>query len=428
MFDPTPRGAALVETMNQFLEEDVYPAESVFEEQVHALRSMGDSASTGQPAVLEDLKKKARELGLWNLFLPHAEPGHEPLSNLDFARVAELAGRSLHLAPEAMNCSAPDTGNMELLSLFGTPDQKARWLQPLLDGEIRSAYVMTEPLVASSDAGNIETTVERDGDEWVINGRKWWISGVNRERCQVLIVMGITDPDGDAPRHNRHSMILVPKDTPGVTVERDLQVLGYSPHETHVEMVFDDVRVPADAVLGEPGKGFAMSQARLGPGRIHHCMRMIGAAERALEMMIARAQARTTFGTRLIDRDTVRTWIADSRIEIDQARLYTLYAAHLMDTVGNRAAASEISGIKVAVPNMASRVLDRAIQVFGGAGLSQDYPLARMYTETRIVRMADGPDEVHQRAVARTELARFSDATSPAPHGKSAHLTHIGRL
>ena len=240
--------------------------------------------------------------------------------------------------------------------------------------------------------------------------------------------MGITDPDGDAPRHNRHSMILVPKDTPGVTVERDLQVLGYSPHETHVEMVFDDVRVPADAVLGEPGKGFAMSQARLGPGRIHHCMRMIGAAERALEMMIARAQARTTFGTRLIDRDTVRTWIADSRIEIDQARLYTLYAAHLMDTVGNRAAASEISGIKVAVPNMASRVLDRAIQVFGGAGLSQDYPLARMYTETRIVRMADGPDEVHQRAVARTELARFSDATSPAPHGKSAHLTHIGRL
>ncbi|MBS44301.1 MAG: acyl-CoA dehydrogenase [Nocardioides sp.] len=423
MFDPTPRGAELLEAMTAFLEEQVYPNEALYEAQereVHETRT--------QPPVLEDLKKEARARGLWNLFLPHAEPGHEPLSNLDYARIAELSGRSLFLAPEAMNCSAPDTGNMELLSMFGTPAQKEQWLGPLMDGAIRSSYVMTEPLVASSDASNIETTIERDGDEWVVNGRKWWISGAHRDACKLLIVMGVTDPEGDAPRHSRHSMVLVPIDAPGVTIERDLTVLGYNPFDSHVEMTFDDVRVPADHVLGDPGAGFAMSQARLGPGRIHHCMRMIGAAERALELLIARAQVRSTFGKPLIDRGVVKEWIADSRIEIDQARLYTLYTAHLMDTVGNRAAASEISGIKVAVPNMASRVLDRAIQAFGGGGLSQDYVLAKLYAETRIVRMADGPDEVHRRAVARTEVKRFTDATTPAPHGVAAHLAHVGRL
>lgn len=423
MFDPTPRGAGLIRTMTSFLEEHVYPAEHEFEAQVRAA-----GPGREQPPVLEELKKTARDLGLWNLFLPHAEPGHEPLSNLDYARIAELSGRSLHLAPESMNCSAPDTGNMELLSMFGTPEQKERWLHPLMDGAIRSAYVMTEPLVASSDASNIETTVERDRDEWVINGRKWWISGAARPRCELFILMGVTDPDGDAPRHGRHSMVLIPKDTPGITIERDLTVLGYDPFESHVEIVFDDVRVPAGNLLGDPGAGFAMSQARLGPGRIHHCMRMIGAAERALELMIARARVRSTFGSPLVERGVVREWIADSRIEIDQARLYTLYTAHLMDTVGNKAAASEISGIKVAVPTMASRVIDRAIQVFGGAGLSQDYPLARMYAETRIVRMADGPDEVHRRAVARTELRRHEDAVTPAPHGVASHLRHVVRL
>jgi acyl-CoA dehydrogenase len=311
---------------------------------------------------------------------------------------------------------------MELLSMFATPEQKERWLKPLMEGEIRSAYVMTEPLVASSDASNIETTMVRDGDEWVLNGRKWWISGANRDRCELLIIMGITDPDGD--RHARHSMILVPKDTPGITIERDLSVMGYNPFESHTELTMENVRVPVDSLLGEVGGGFAMSQARLGPGRIHHCMRMVGAAERALELMIDRANKRVTFGTRLVDQGVIREWIADSRVEIDQARLYTLYAAHLMDTVGNKAAASEISGIKVVVPSMAARVIDRAVQAHGGGGLSQDFPLARMWVETRIIRLADGPDEVHRRAVARTELKRFAQATTPQPHGLAAHLAH----
>jgi len=417
MLEPSPRAAALIETMTGFLADDVYPAEPVFEEQV---RDIGEART--QPPVMEELKKKAHDLGLWNLFLPHPEPGHDPLPNLDYARIAELSGRSLHLAPEAMNCAAPDTGNMEVLSMFGTPDQKEQWLRPLLAGSIRSAYVMTEPQVASSDASNIETTIVQDGDEWVINGRKWWISGINRDTCRILILMGITDSSPDAPRHRRHSMVLIPRDTPGITVERDLTVLGFNPFESHVEMTFTDVRVPITNIVGEPGAGFAMSQARLGPGRIHHCMRMIGAAERALELMIARAESRSTFGTRLVDQGVIREWIADSRIEIDQARLYTLYTAHLMDTVGNRAAASEISGIKVAVPNMAARVIDRSMQVHGGGGLSQEFPLARMYAEARIIRMADGPDEVHRRAVARTELRRYSDATTPEPHGVTAHL------
>ncbi|TDD34208.1 acyl-CoA dehydrogenase family protein [Saccharopolyspora elongata] len=419
MFETSPHATRLRETMTDFLEQHVYPAEHLFEEQVRA--------STGecwQPPVLEDLKKTARDLGLWNLFLPHSEKDHEPMSNLDYAPLAELSGRSIHLAPESMNCSAPDTGNMELLSLFGTPEQKERWLRPLMSGKIRSAYAMTEPQVASSDAGNIQLSIVRDGDEWVLNGRKWWISGAQRPQCEIFIVMGITADSPDAPRHRRHSMVLVPKDTPGITIERDLSVLGFHTFESHAEITFNDVRVPVSNMLGEVGAGFAMSQARLGPGRIHHCMRMIGAAERALELMIDRVSKRATFGTTLVDQGVVREWIADSRIEIDQARLYTLYTAHLMDTVGNKEAASQISGIKVAVPNMASRVIERAMQAHGAGGLGPDFPLARMYVETKIVRMADGPDEVHRRGVARTELARFTEATTPAPHGLAAHLAH----
>lgn len=306
--------------------------------------------------------------------------------------------------------------------MFGTPTQKEQWLRPLMEGTIRSAYVMTEPQVASSDASNIETSIVRDGDEWVINGRKWWISGVQRESCELLILMGITNHSPDAPRHQRHSMVLIPKDTPGVRIVRELTVFGYTPFDGHVEMEFDDVRVPIDNMVGELNSGFAMSQARLGPGRIHHCMRMIGAAERAFELMIDRAGRRSTFGVPLVDRDTIREWIADSRIEIDQARLYTLYAAHLMDTVGNKGAASQISGIKVVVPNMATTVINRAMQVYGGAGLDHEVPLADLYAQARTVRLADGPDEVHRRALARTEIRRFENATSPAPHGVTAHL------
>jgi acyl-CoA dehydrogenase len=417
MFEPSPRAADLIVKLTTFLEEEIYPAEAVHAEQ---LRRTG--ASREQPPIMEELKAKARALGLWNLFLPHKEDNHEPLTNSDYARLAELSGRSIYLAPEAMNCSAPDTGNMELLSMFATPEQKQQWFWPLMEGKIRSAYVMTEPQVASSDAGNIETTIVRDGDEWVISGRKWWISGVNKPDCKLLILMGITNSDPDSSRHARHSMVLIPKNTPGVTIERDLSVMGYNPFESHCEMGFDNVRVPVSNLLGEVGAGFAMSQARLGPGRIHHCMRMIGASERALELMIHRVNHRRTFGTKLVDQGVIREWIADSRIEIDQARLYTLYAAHLMDTVGNQAAAGQISGIKVVAPNVAARVLDRAIQAHGGGGLSDDFPLARLWTESRILRLADGPDEVHRRAVARTELKRFAAATSPQPSGVMAHL------
>ena len=415
MFQTTPRAAELERILTGFLEESIYPNEALYERQVQA-----SGASREQPVVLEELKVKAHELGLWNLFLPHPEEGHLPLTNSEYARLAELSGRSIGLAPEAMNCSAPDTGNMELLSMFGTPEQKDRWLKPLMAGEIRSAYAMTEPGVASSDASNIQTSIVREGDDWLINGRKWWISGAGRARCRLLILMGITDPDG--PRHGRHSMILVPLDTPGVRIERDLTVMGYNPFESHVEIVFEDVRVPASNLLGDVGAGFAMSQARLGPGRIHHCMRLVGAAERALELMIRRASCRQTFGVQLVDQGVIREWIADARIEIDQARLYTLYAAHLMDTVGNRAAASQISGIKVVAPTMAAKVIDRAIQVHGAGGLSGDFPLARMWTEARIVRLADGPDEVHRRAVARTEITRFAAATTPEPAGLLAYL------
>lgn len=385
-----------------FLREEVYPAEPVHRQQVQA-----SGHPHHHPQVMEQLKLSAREQGLWNLFLPHRTEWHEPLSNVEYAPLAELSGRSL-IAPEALNSAAPDTGNMELLAMFGTDEQKERWLRPLLDGEIRSAYIMTEPDVASSDASNIRTTIRRDGDEYVVNGRKWWISGAHRERCRLGILLGVSRPEGE--RHARHTMVLVPLDTPGITITRDLQVFGYNPNESHVQMEFEDVRVPATNLLGEEGAGFAMAQARLGPGRIHHCMRQIGSAERALELMTARASEPVAFGAPIVEQGVIREWIARSRIEIDQARLYTLHTAWLMDTVGNRAAAGQISGIKVAVPAMTGRIIDRAIQVFGAAGLSQDFPLAHMYADSRILRIADGPDEVHVRAVARAEVRRQSAA------------------
>jgi len=397
-FTPTDRTRDLAGRLESFLVEEVYPAEPVFYEQI---RASGDPHR--HPPVLEDLKAEARSRGLWNLFLPHRTEWNDPLSNLEYAPLAELTGRSL-IAPEALNSAAPDTGNMELLTMFGTPGQKEQWLKPLLAGEIRSTYVMTEPAVASSDACNISTRIELDGDDYVINGHKWWISGPNRrDRCKIAIVLGVTDPGGE-DRHRRHSMVLMPLDTPGIEIIRDLDVFGYNQFESHIEMVLRDVRVPAANLLGKVGAGFAMSQARLGPGRIHHCMRQIGAAERAVDLMVDRAEQRVAFGKRLIEQGVIREMIAKSRIEIDQARLYVLYTAWLMDTVGNKAAASQISGIKVAVPRMAGRVIDRAIQVHGAAGLCGDFPLARLYADSRIVRIADGPDEVHLRGVARAEV------------------------
>jgi acyl-CoA dehydrogenase len=381
-----------------FMEAEVLPAEAVYAQQ---LRDSGDPHH--HPAVMEELKGKARDAGLWNLFLPHKTEWTEGLSNLDYAPLAEITGRS-PIAPEALNCSAPDTGNMELLTMFGTEDQQQRWLRPLLEGEIRSAFMMTEPQVASSDARNVQCRIERDGDEWVINGRKWWVSGSANARCAVAIVMGKTDPDG--PTYRQQSMVLVPLDTPGVTIERDLLVFGFNDQEGHCEITLQDVRVPADNVLGEVGGGFAMAQARLGPGRIHHCMRSIGTAERALELMCSRARDRVAFGKPLAEQGVIQEWIADSRIEIDQARLLTLHAAWSMDTHGNQVARGDIAAIKVAIPSMATRVIDRAIQVHGGGGVSQDFPLAHAYAWQRVLRLADGPDEVHRRTIARLELAR----------------------
>ena len=392
---------ALQERLLAFMDERVYPAEAVYEEQMTAL---GDPH--GHPQIVEDLKAEARARGLWNLFLPHRTQWTEGLSNLDYAPLAEITGRSIHLAPEALNCSAPDTGNMEVLTMFGTDEQKERWLQPLLEGEIRSAFAMTEPDVASSDATNIELSIRRDGDEYVLNGRKWWISGAASPRCAVFIVMGKTDPE--ASRHLQQSMILVPRDTPGLTIVRDLPVFGYQDREGHCELRFDDVRVPAENLIANEGSGFAIAQARLGPGRIHHCMRCIGLAERARALMCRRVTTRVAFGRPLSDQGVIREWIADSRMEIEQARLLTLKAAWLMDTVGNKGAAVEISAIKVVVPNMALRVVDRAIQAHGGGGVSDDFPLARMYAGLRTLRFADGPDEVHRRQVARTELGARS--------------------
>lgn len=400
-FELSPKATALAETLVGFMDECVYPAETVYEEQ---MCEAGDVHA--HPQIMEDLKAEARARGLWNLFLPHKTQWTDGLSNLDYAPLAEITGRSVHLAPEALNCAAPDTGNMEVLTMFGTDAQKEQWLQPLLEGEIRSAFAMTEPDVASSDATNIELSIRRDGDSYVLNGRKWWISGASSERCKIFIVMGKTDPD--APRHLQQSMILVPRDTPGLTIVRDLPVFGYQDREGHVELRFEDVRVPAQNLISEEGTGFGIAQARLGPGRIHHCMRCIGIAERALELMCRRVTSRVAFGRPLSDQGVIREWIADSRMEIEQSRLLTLKAAYLMDTVGNRGAAMEISSIKVVVPNMALRVVDRAIQAHGGGGVSDDFPLARMYAGLRTLRLADGPDEVHRRQVARTELGRYA--------------------
>ena len=401
-YEPSQRGAELRENLLDFMDSHVYPSESVYEEQ---MAELGDAHA--HPQIVEDLKAEARRRGLWNLFMPHrTEWTPDPVSNLDYAHLAEISGRAVHLAPEAMNCAAPDTGNMEVLTLFGTPEQKERWLVPLLEGEIRSAFAMTEPDVASSDATNIQMSIDRDGDEYVLNGRKWWTSGASSERCKVMIVMGKTDPA--AARHVQQSMILVPMDTPGVARVRDLPVFGYQDREGHAEMSFDDVRVPASNRIGQEGSGFAIAQARLGPGRIHHCMRCIGIAERALELMCRRVTERIAFGRPLADQGVIREWIADSRIEIEQARLLTLKAAHLMDTVGAKGAAVEISAIKVVAPNTALRVVDRAMQAHGGGGVSDDFPLARMYAGLRTLRFADGPDEVHRRQIARTELARYA--------------------
>lgn len=400
-FQLSPTALALQDKLLAFMDECVYPAEAVYEEQMAAL---GDPHA--HPQIVEDLKAEARTRGLWNLFLPHETQWTEGLSNLDYAPLAEITGRSIHLAPEALNCAAPDTGNMEVLTMFGTDAQKEQWLQPLLEGEIRSAFAMTEPDVASSDATNIQLSIVRDGDEYVLNGRKWWISGAASDRCKIFIVMGKTDPT--ASRHLQQSMILVPRDTPGLTIVRDLPVFGYQDREGHVELRFEDVRVPAENIIAEEGAGFMIAQARLGPGRIHHCMRCIGIAERALELMCRRVTDRVAFGRPLAEQGVIREWIADSRMEIEQARLLTFKAAWLMDTVGNKGAAVEISSIKVVVPNMALRVVDRSIQAHGGGGVSDDFPLARMYAGLRTLRFADGPDEVHRRQVARTELGRYS--------------------
>ncbi len=398
-FAPSPRSAELAERLGAFMDEHVLPAEPVYEEQMAA---SGDPHF--HPPIIEELKAEAHERGLWNLFLPHATQWTDGLSNLDYAPLAEIMGRS-PLASEACNCSAPDTGNMEILTMFGTPEQQERWLQPLLAGEIRSAFAMTEPAVASSDATNIECSIRRDGDDYVINGRKWFISGAASHRCAVMIVMGKTDPE--APRHLQQSMVLVPMDAPGVTNLRAIPVFGYQDREGHCELTFEDVRVPVTNVLGEEGGGFAIAQARLGPGRIHHCMRALGAAERALELMTQRVTQRVAFGKPLAEQGVIQTWIADSRIEIEQARLLTLKAAWLMDTVGNKGARTEIAAIKVIAPNVATRVVDRAIQAFGGMGVSPDVPLAAMYAGLRTLRLADGPDEVHRLTVARRELAKY---------------------
>jgi acyl-CoA dehydrogenase len=398
-FEHTDRCQALRDRLLSFMDERIYPAESVYHEQI---ATSGDPHH--HPAVMEELKAEARERGLWNLFHPNPDWG-AGLTNGEYAPLAEIMGRS-HVAPEACNCAAPDTGNMEVLTLFGTPEQQDRWLRPLLDGEIRSAFAMTEPAVASSDATNIELRIERDGEEYVLNGRKWWTSGAMRDRCRILIVMGKTDPDG--PRYRQQSMVLVPPDTPGVSVVRNLPVFGYVDQEGHAEVTFEDVRVPAGNLIGNEGDGFLISQARLGPGRIHHCMRTIGAAERALELMCARARTRVTFGQPVSERANVQDWIAESRIEIEMVRLLTLKAAWLMDTVGNKHARMEIAAIKIAAPEVALRVVDRAIQVHGGAGVSDDFPLASLYAHLRALRLADGPDEIHKRTIAREELRRYS--------------------
>ncbi len=397
-FSYSPRCDELREQLLAFMDEHVYPAEAVNEEQRDAAAHPWDATP-----ILEDLKVEARRRGLWNLFHPEEKWG-AGLSNTDYAPLAEIMGRSIELAPEATNCAAPDTGNMEVLSMFGTPAQQERWLVPLLEGEIRSCFAMTEPAVASSDPRNLEASVVRNGDEYVINGRKWWTTGASGSTCKVAVFMGVTDPDAD-PK-GRYSMILVPMDAEGVTVERSTSVFGYQDRGGHGVVSFDDVRVPAENLIAGEGQGYMIAQARLGPGRIHHCMRAIGMAERAIEMMVDRAKNRHAFGMRIADKSVVQDWIAEARWRIEQARLLVLKTAWLIDTVGNRNARIEISAIKVVVPRTTLWVLDKAIQVHGGGGVSDDFPLARMWAFARTLRLADGPDEVHNMVVARREIGR----------------------
>lgn len=396
-FEYSPKVKELQETATAFLNNEVIPAEARYQEQ------KAEVPQWETPPVIDELKERARAVGLWNLFLPAGEHG---LSNLEYAPIAEITGRSPWIMPEAMNCSAPDTGNMELLHHFATDAVRERWLPPLLNGEIRSVYGMTEPAVASSDARNISTRIDVDGDDFVINGRKWWSSGAMSPRCKVAIVMGQSNPDG--PPHQQQSMVVVPLDTPGVQILRSTSVFGYSDsgHGGHAEVAYDNVRVPREHLLGELHGGFAMAQARLGPGRIHHAMRLIGMAERAFELMCARSMERFPFGKPIAEQGVFQDWVADARIRIEQVRLLVLKTAWLMDTVGNKGAAVEISAIKVAAPAMATWVIDHAIQAFGGMGVSQDTPLAEMYEQARMLRIADGPDEVHKMSLARRELKR----------------------
>ncbi len=409
-FAPSPRGKDLLSRVQDFMDTEVLPAEAEYKQ----YRLDRGPADHSLPPVVEELKVKARARGLWNLFLP-AVSG---LSNLDYAPLAERTGWSLNLAPEAMNCSAPDTGNMEVLQLFGTDEQRRRWLDPLLEGRIRSGFAMTEPDVASSDARNIATSIVRDGADYVINGRKWWTTGVLDPRCSILIVMGKTDPG--APAYRQQSMILVPVDSPGVAVVRALPVFGYQDQHGHGEITFTDVRVPAGNLIGGAGDGFAIAQARLGPGRIHHAMRCVGVAERALAAMVTRAQSRIAFGAPLAQHGVVQQQIAESRMEIEQVRLLILKTAWMIDELGARHARAEIAAIKVLAPRVACAVVDRAIQVHGGAGVSDDVPLAEMYAGARVLRIADGPDEVHVRAIALHELARHGPAAQVAESASNA--------
>jgi acyl-CoA dehydrogenase len=396
----------LQQRLSAFMDECVYPAEPRFRAEASSLDDRW-----GAPPVIEELKQAARQRGLWNLFLPRSHEYGAGLTNVQYAPLAEITGHNPWIAPEAINCSAPDTGNMELLSLFGTDEQKRTWLEPLLEGEIRSAFSMTEPEVASSDATNIATRIERDGDDYVISGRKWWTSGAMSPRCKLLIVMGVTNPDAD--RHRRQSMILVPTDTPGVQIQRSTSLFGYDdgPHGGHAEIVYDNVRVPGSNLLGKEGDGFRIAQERLGPGRIHHAMRAIGMAERALEMMCERTAQRETFGRPIIEHGVVQRWISEARVRIEQVRLLVLKTAWLMDTVGNRGARIEVSAIKVAAPEVATWVIDRAIQAHGGAGVAQDTLLPELYAVARILQIADGPDEVHHMAIARRESRRYRPQT-----------------
>ena len=404
-FDYSPKVKALISKLERFMEENVYPGEKIFEEQLNAQETRWAAV----PPIMEELKAKAKQDGLWNLFLPDNEYG-AGLSNLEYAPLCEIMGRSI-IAPEVFNCNAPDTGNMEVLARYGSDEQKEKWLKPLLNGEIRSCFSMTEPDTASSDATNISCSIVRDGDEYIVNGRKWWSSGAGDPRCKIAIVMGKTNPD--APRHEQQSMILVPLDTPGVKIERMLPVFGYddAPHG-HAEITYENVRVPAENIIWGEGKGFAIAQGRLGPGRIHHCMRLIGAAERALELLCKRIQNRAPFGKPLAEQGVIRQWVAESRIEIEQARLLTLKAAYRMDTVGNKVARKEIAMIKAVAPRMALAVIDRTIQAFGGAGVSDDFPLARLWANARTLRLADGPDEVHLDQIARLEIKPYQERGS----------------